>query len=83
MKTVIGSIGLSLIGICMSAGTAVAQTGSNYPVSPSPTTVVQSSSGGGTAFTGSNLAPAVVVFIVLVAVGIAALLWSRRSLPSR
>jgi opacity protein-like surface antigen len=57
------------------AGTALAQTNA-----PPPTTVVEGNGGGsgGTAFTGSNVSTFLIVAMVLVVVGLAALFVARR-----
>jgi hypothetical protein len=58
----------------MLAGTAFA----GYTDSPEPTTVVQGSGGGGTAFTGGDASTAAIVAVALVAVGVVALFVARR-----
>lgn len=50
----------------------------SYPPSPGPTTVVQSGSGGGAAFTGSDVTPVVIAIGVLVLIGLVAVVWARK-----
>jgi hypothetical protein len=60
------------------AGTALA---GDYTNGASPTTVVEGAGGGGaggTAFTGGNVGPVVMIAIALVVVGLAALFLARR-----
>jgi hypothetical protein len=67
--------------VMWSAATALAQTSTSYPPSPSRTTSVEGASGGNgepTAFTGGRIGFAVVALAALLAVGIAASVIARR-----
>lgn len=60
------------------AGTASA---GGYTNEPTPTTVIQGG-GGGTAFTGGNIAPALMIGIALLVVGLTAVFFTRRRAAS-
>jgi hypothetical protein len=74
---------LTFVSVIATAGAAMAQTTSSYPISPSASTVVKGASGtngvGGTAFTGSSQIPVGTLMVVaLVVAGVAALFVARR-----
>jgi hypothetical protein len=77
MKRALGVFASAIVGVMVTAGTALA----GYPTSPEPTTVVQGTGGvggdGGTAFTGGNISTAVIVVGVLAVIGVTALIVAR------
>jgi hypothetical protein len=81
MRRVTAVVTLTFASLLVTAGAAMAQTSSSYPITPSPSTVVKGESGtnGGTAFTGSSQISLVTLMVVaLVIAGVAALFVARR-----
>jgi hypothetical protein len=80
-KRISGAVVTAAAFVIVSAGSALAQTSTSYPPTPSATTSVEGTSGGSdapTAFTGGRIGFAVVAIVVLVALGIAASVVARR-----
>jgi len=77
IKHAVGVLSLSGVALLVTAGSPFAADPAPYPVSPSPTTLVQAG-GGDAAFTGSNVIPLLVVVSFLLVAGFAALFWARR-----
>ena len=77
---IVGAVVTAAAFVMVSAVTALAQTSTSYPPSPSDTTSVAGTGGGndGTAFTGGRIGFAVVAIVVLVALGVAASVVARR-----
>jgi len=78
-KRIAGVLATAGVFVLTNAGLALAQT--SYPPTPSATTSVAGNSGGSndpTAFTGGRIGFAVVAIVVLLALGIAASVVSRR-----
>lgn len=79
MKRMAGVLVGAAVAVLTLAGTALASGG--YTNSPSPTTIVKGTGGGGdgsTAFTGGNVSTAMIAIVALAVVGLVALFVARR-----